>query len=306
ARPRVINRPSPTASASMVKSRAARSASSVGARKSVTSSVKPPSTTTRAAPRSASSTTHVPPSRAALRCASAIAPEGTAMSTSALARLPMASRTAPPTRTASRPPASAATRSSAACAGSSWLRRSSAMVEQARGVVVEDLAADDVGQRAVPRPAALLVVVVWNQRKVGTEQDAILPADQRGVGDRARIGADVARGGRGQRHRRVHVDVRMCIEQRQERVALEGAHVRDDRGQPRKAREQTAKAPDPGERITVRQRADVQDEDVSGGLGSLVHAEQALVVDVKTLDRVMEFESAQAERPSGVGRDGLD
>src|SRR5215470_18671799 len=145
------------------------------------------------------------------------------MSTSAPARFKIASRTAPPTSTASRPPASPATRSSAACAGVSWARRSSATVEKPRGVVVEDLAADDIRQRAVPRPAALLVVVVRDQGKVGAEEDAILPANQRGVGDRRRIGADVTRGGGRQRHRRVDVEVLMCVEQRQERGALERA-----------------------------------------------------------------------------------
>src|SRR5256885_15265437 len=101
----------------------------------------------------------------------------------------MASRTVPPTTTAPLGGASVATtRSSAVCARGSRARRSSATAEQPRGVVVEDLAPHRVRQRAVPRPPALFLVVVRDQRKVGAEEDTVLIPDERLIGDGRRIG----------------------------------------------------------------------------------------------------------------------
>src|SRR5207247_9183139 len=128
-----------------------------------------------------------------------MAPVGTATSTSAATRRRITSRTAPPTTTASRPaPASLAARSSAAWAGTRRSSRSSATVQQPRGIVVEDLATHAVGQRAIPGPAALLVVVVRDQRQIRAEQNPVLPAHQRRRGDRRRVAPDVTAASRRQ------------------------------------------------------------------------------------------------------------
>src|SRR6185503_13445879 len=99
-----------------------------------------------------------------------------------------ASRTVPPTTTSA--PSGAEARAARSSATADRVNRSSLssarmrerrQPEERERVVLEDLAADVVADGARPRPPALLVVVVGDQREVGAEQDAVLVLDQLGV-----------------------------------------------------------------------------------------------------------------------------
>ena len=53
---------------------------------------------------------------------------------------------------------------------------------------MEDLAAHDVVEPALPGPAAFLVVVVWNQREVRAEEHPVLVPDEVRIGQGPLLG----------------------------------------------------------------------------------------------------------------------
>src|SRR5262249_15114111 len=188
-----------------VKSRAARSSSSVGARQSVTSR-HIPWARTRAAPRSGSSGTNAPPRRAATRAARSSAPDSTATSRSARAacrpEVSRASRTAPATITGDRerPAAEWTARSTARAGGARcWRVNTAGLATRGRrgrrpdtsttGLAELDASSADpvLDDLVAHRAAAMLGAPALARRPI---TDARAAEDQ----DRVRGGADVAGG----------------------------------------------------------------------------------------------------------------
>src|SRR3989442_920653 len=209
--PRRKSSPTGTASAFTVKSRAARSPSSVAARQSVTSR-HPPRARTLAAPRSGSSGTKAPPRRVATRRAMSSAPDCTVTSRSATrgARRSrsQASRTAPapgPRPTARRAGAPAPAASSGRAGSRSRVApRDEATLQPLEGWKEEPSSADvrracNLAELDAARPDPVLDDLVAHHAAAVLDDaqharqpvpDALAAEDQDGV----RGGADVAGG----------------------------------------------------------------------------------------------------------------